>query len=198
MKLELKISKEMFTTILSDMTDKSVDDYYGKDHPCGWGYKIEEDSASYTTCRENTHGVKNVDGEFIAFIDGRRSTINSLGWYWEDREILHNLEVVKIETANPDMYWHEDACQYLVRQGEAYALTCIPALSEFGLKEINKKDMLNSIVGELPSTLIDALHTLDVDIKEALVRASGTSDVLERRFWYKRENSALFNAGMLM
>lgn len=198
MKVELKISKEMYSKILSDMTDKSVDDYYGKDHPCGWGYKVTESSVSYTTCRENTHGVKQVEGEYIAFIDGRRSTIANLAWYWEDREIFHNLEVVKIETAMPGMHWYENATQHMIRQGEAYVLTCIPALSEFGLKAIQNDDTMNAIIGDLPSTIVDALYKLEISPKEALERASGTRDVLERRFSYKREYSEINNSELFM
>ncbi len=198
MKVELKISESMFNKIMADMKDKSVDDYYGTDHPCGWGYKIEEDSASYTTCRENTHGVKQVKGEYIAYIDGQRSTVNSLAWYWDSRSEFHDLEVINIETTNPDMFWYENATQYMVRQGEAYVLTCIPALSAFGLKAIQNDDTMNAIIGDLPSTIVDACYKLDIGPKEALERASGTADVLERRFFYKREHSEFNNSELFM
>ena len=77
MKVELKIGKEIFDVVMMDMTAKAVGDYYGTNHPHGWGYKLTESSVSYTTCRGDTHGVKNVDGQYIAFIEGLRSTAAS-------------------------------------------------------------------------------------------------------------------------
>lgn len=110
------ISGEIFPPIV-----KRVENFYNRDNDevkCGW--VTSEDVAQYVTCGGNAWGMREVDGEFIAYFSGRRSRIRDFINMMKDSDSSFTKEAEKVivhESAAPaDMKWWEIKDEYLERK----------------------------------------------------------------------------------
>lgn len=85
---------------------------------CGW--TTSDDVVQYVTCGGNAWGMKEVDGEFIAYFSGRRSRIRDFIQMMKDSDpsfIKENAKVTINESAAPlDMHWWEIKDEYEARK----------------------------------------------------------------------------------
>lgn len=85
---------------------------------CGW--TTSEDVAQYVTCGGNVWGMKEVDGEFIAYFSGRRSRVRDFIDMMNDSDSSFKKETANViinESAAPaDMKWWEIKDEYEARK----------------------------------------------------------------------------------
>lgn len=145
--LTLNVSKEIFENWARVAREvREADDFYDKPHgrrnisgtifppivkrvtkiynanddevKCGW--TTSEDVAQYVTCGGNVWGMKEVDGEFIAYFSGRRSRVRDFIDMMKDSDSSFKKETAKVavlESAAPaDMKWWEIKGEYLERK----------------------------------------------------------------------------------
>ena len=85
---------------------------------CGW--TTSEDVVQYVTCGGNAWGMKEVDGEFIAYFSGRRSRIRDFIEMMKEADPSFAKEKAAIEVhesaAPADMHWWEEKPDYEARK----------------------------------------------------------------------------------
>jgi len=85
---------------------------------CGW--TTSEDVAQYVTCGGNVWGMKEVDGEFVAYFSGRRSRIRDFIDMMKDSDHSFKKEAANIivheSSAPSDMHWWEIKDEYEARK----------------------------------------------------------------------------------
>jgi len=110
------ISGNIFPMIVTRVTK-----FYNADNDevkCGW--TTSDTVAQYVTCGGNAWGMKEVDGEFIAYFSGRRSRIRDFIQMMKDSDPSFKKETAKViinESAAPaDMKWWEIKDEYEARR----------------------------------------------------------------------------------
>lgn len=110
------ISGEIFPPIIARVTK-----FYNREDnevKCGW--VTNDDVVQYTTCGGNSWGMKEVDGEFVAYFSGRRSRIRDFIDMMKDSDPSFKKEAANIivhESAAPsDMHWWEIKDEYEARK----------------------------------------------------------------------------------
>lgn len=106
---------EVFPSIVA-----RVPKFYGGDEEVKCGWTTDDNVFQYTTCGGNVWGMKEVDGEFIAYFSGRRSRIKDFIEMMKDSDPTFKKETADIiihESAAPaGMHWWEIKDEYLERK----------------------------------------------------------------------------------